>query len=59
MSLLYGTKYTDMESGLIYYGHRYYDPGKGASSTATPSERKAASTSTGSWEIARRIGWIS
>ena len=29
MSLLYGTKYTDMESGLIYYGYRYYDPRQG------------------------------
>ena len=29
MSLLYGTKYTDMETGLIYYGHRYYDPRQG------------------------------
>ena len=29
MSLLYGTKFTDMESGLIYYGHRYYDPRQG------------------------------
>ncbi len=29
MSLLYGTKYQDMESGLIYYGYRYYDPRQG------------------------------
>ena len=29
MSLLYGTKYTDMETGLIYYGYRYYDPRQG------------------------------
>ena len=29
MSLLYGTKYLDMETGLIYYGHRYYDPRQG------------------------------
>jgi RHS repeat-associated protein len=29
MSLLYSTKYTDMETGLIYYGHRYYDPNQG------------------------------
>ena len=29
MSLLYGTKYTDMETGLIYFGHRYYDPRQG------------------------------
>ena len=29
MSLLYGTKYQDMETGLIYYGYRYYDPRQG------------------------------
>ena len=29
MSLLYGTKFTDMETGLIYFGHRYYDPRQG------------------------------
>ena len=29
MSLLYGTKYLDMETGLIYYGYRYYDPRQG------------------------------
>ena len=29
MTLLYGTKYTDMETGLIYYGYRYYDPRQG------------------------------
>ena len=29
MSLLYGTKYRDHETGLIYYGYRYYDPRQG------------------------------
>ena len=29
MSLLYGTKYLDMETGLIYYGYRYYNPRQG------------------------------
>ena len=29
MSLSYGTKYLDMETGLIYYGYRYYDPRQG------------------------------
>jgi RHS repeat-associated protein len=37
MSLLYGTKYTDMETGLIYYGHRYYDPNQGRFINRDPS----------------------
>ena len=40
MSLLYGTKYTDMESGLIYYGHRYYDPRQGCFINRDPIEEE-------------------
>ena len=40
MSLLYGTKYTDMESGLIYYGHRYYDPRQGRFINRDPIEEE-------------------
>ena len=40
MSLLYGTKYTDMETGLIYYGHRYYDPRQGRFINRDPIEEE-------------------
>src|SRR5690242_6992058 len=29
MPLRFSTKYTDNESGLIYYGYRYYNPSTG------------------------------
>ena len=40
MSLLYGTKYSDMESGLIYFGHRYYDPRQGRFINRDPIEEE-------------------
>ena len=40
MSLLYGTKYTDMETGLIYYGRRYYDPRQGRFINRDPIEEE-------------------
>ena len=40
MSLLYGTKYTDMETGLIYFGYRYYDPRQGRFINRDPIEEK-------------------
>ena len=40
MSLLYGTKYTDMETGLFYFGHRYYDPRQGRFINRDPIEEE-------------------
>lgn len=34
----FGTYYTDRESGLIYYGHRYYDPTQGRFINRDPAE---------------------
>ncbi len=36
----FSTKYTDAESGLIYYGYRYYDSGKGRFINRDPIEER-------------------
>ena len=36
----YSTKYTDGETGLNYYGYRYYDPAKGRWLNRDPSEER-------------------
>ncbi len=43
--LRFSTKYTDSESGLLYYGYRYYNPGTGRWMNRDPSgETSQAST---------------
>ena len=34
----FSTKFTDVETGLLYYGHRYYDPGMGRFVCRDPEE---------------------
>lgn len=36
----FGTYYTDYETGLIYYGHRFYDPTQGRFINRDPSEEQ-------------------
>lgn len=47
----FSTKHFDTETGLCYYGRRFYDPIWAAGSTATRSKNPAGSTSTPSTEI--------
>lgn len=36
----WSTKYTDNETGLVYYGYRYYSPGMGRWVNRDPSEKR-------------------
>ncbi|MDQ7994264.1 MAG: RHS repeat-associated core domain-containing protein [Luteibacter sp.] len=36
LNLRFAGQYADAESGLVYNGHRYYEPSTGAMSKATP-----------------------
>jgi hypothetical protein len=36
----FSTKYTDDETGLVYYGHRYYAPGQGRWTSRDPKDNQ-------------------
>ena len=54
----FSTKYHDDETGLVYYGFRYYDPVLGRWLRVTRLERMAGRTCMGSWGMGRLGGSI-
>ncbi|MDI6810020.1 MAG: RHS repeat-associated core domain-containing protein, partial [Candidatus Eisenbacteria bacterium] len=48
-NIRFSSKYTDTETGLLYYGYRYYSPGLGRFTSRDPVGEKGFYVSCGSW----------